>query len=167
MQTPLPSNDTLVEHSAAVPWHEIERQRRHFNEALKALAAEQADDDLPLESLSDAVGAPVTAYYSASDKGNILLANINGRAYMLGSAVSSRYRSGKTLTQSIVPYNLNPSVNHTNLDETDDTTTRMRAIGAELAGLLHPDGGRRVRMKFRLHPHIPVLRPQNGHHATD
>ncbi len=36
---------------------------------------------------------------------------------------------------------MNPSVNHTNVAETEDSITRMRVIGAEIElGLLHPDG---------------------------
>lgn len=141
MQTPLPSNETLMEYSTAVPWREVERQKRQLNEALKGLAADQTTGDLPLETLSDSVGAPVTTFYETSEKGNILLGHINGRAIMLCSAVSQRYRSGKTFVQSIVPYNLNPSVNHSNLPETEDPTTRMRALGAEVElGLLFRDG---------------------------
>jgi hypothetical protein len=59
----------------------------------------------------------------------------------LGSVVSRRYRSGHGFRESIVPYNLNPSVDHSNIAETEDPTARMRVLGAEIElGLVHPDG---------------------------
>jgi hypothetical protein len=143
MQTPLPSNETLVEFSSAVPWQTIEEHKRRFNEVVKSIAAGGEDGELPLDEISDAVGIPVSTYYdpAPSSGANVFLAHCNGHRYVLGSAVSSRYRSGKTLAQSITPYNLNPSVNHTNLPETDSPTTRMCALGAEVElGLLHRDG---------------------------
>jgi len=143
MDTPLPSNETLVEFSSAVPWQEVERQKRLFNEKLQDLIQSSSDDDLSLETFADAIGTPVSSVFDLHDKNsaNILMAHVNGHQYMLGSVVSSRYRSGKSLLESIVPYNLNPSVNHTNIQETDAPTTRIRALGAEIElGLLHRDG---------------------------
>jgi hypothetical protein len=55
--------------------------------------------------------------------------------------VSDRYRSGHAFLESIVPYHLNPGVNHTNIHETEDAVARMRVLGAEIElGLLHADG---------------------------
>jgi len=129
MDTPLPSNETLLEYSQAVPWQDMERRKRRFNQVIESIATDPHDEPLPLEEISDAVGLPVTAYYDSDhDLGaNVFLAHVDGHSYVLGSAVSPRYRAGKTLAQSVVPYNLNPSVNHTNLHETDEPTTRMRA----------------------------------------
>lgn len=71
----------------------------------------------------------------------MILGEHNGHKFVLGSMVSARYRSGKTPAQAIVPPDFNPSVNHTNLQETDASSTSMRALGAELElGLMHPDG---------------------------
>ncbi len=143
MDTPLPSNETLLEFSAAIPWQEIERQKRKFNEEIKRIAADDSIETIPLERLSDAVGAPLTTYFDPNDSygGNVILTQANGHTYVFGAAVSARYRSHKTLAQSIVPYNFNPSVNHTNLQETDDPVTRMRYLGAEIElGLVHKDG---------------------------
>lgn len=143
METPLPSNETLIEFSSAVPWHLIEDQKRRFNDAIKKITDSGQDGELPLEMLADAIGAPVTTYYDPTPHtgANVILAHHNGHRYVLGSAVSSRYRSGKTLAKSMTSYNMNPSVNHTNLHETDSPTTRMCAIGAEVElGLLHRDG---------------------------
>lgn len=143
METPLPSNETLIEYSNAVPWQKIEDQRRIFNETLKTLSAPERDGELPLEMLSDAIQAPVTTLYEPNPAtgANIVLAHSNGHRFVLGSAVSARYRAGKTLAQAVVPYNLNPSVNHKTLPETDSPNTIMRALGAEIElGLLHPDG---------------------------
>lgn len=143
METLLPSNQTLIEFSQAVPWQQLEDQKRKFNELLRELAAHSTQDTFPLEAFADAVKAPVTTFYDPNQPGcgNIILVENDGHPCMLASVVSSRYRSGKTLLQSIVPYNLNPSVNHTNLHETDDSGTSIRALGAEIElGLLHPDG---------------------------
>jgi|FLYN01.1.fsa_nt_gi hypothetical protein len=143
MDTLLPSNQTLEEYSAAVPWQDIERRKRRFNQVIESIATDPNDEPLPLDEISDAVGRPVFAYYDPDsvEGANVFLANMDGHSYVLGSVVSKRYRAGKTLAQSIVPYNLNPSVNHTNIAETDEPTTRTRAMGAEIElGLYYPGG---------------------------
>jgi hypothetical protein len=143
MDSPLPSNDELLALSSALPWNAIEHHKEQFNAAVNDLAETLPADRLPLDSLSEAVGAPVSAYYGLDDptSGNVFLATINDRKIILGSVVSARYRSGKTLAQSITPYNLNPAVNHSNIQETEDHSTGIRAMGAELElGLLHRDG---------------------------
>jgi hypothetical protein len=144
MKTRLPSNDELVALSADVPWQEIERQKRHFNRALDTLVVADGSNPLPLAELSDIVGTPISTYYDSekTDAGNVILAETSGHTYVMGAVVSERYRSGQGYLESIVPYNLNPSVNHTNIHETDDPNTRMRVLGAELElGLVHRDGG--------------------------
>ncbi|MBC7810364.1 MAG: hypothetical protein H7175_04420, partial [Burkholderiales bacterium] len=76
-----------------------------------------------------------------TDNANVQQAEVNGKRYVLGRAVRARYRSGKSLLESIGPYNQNPSVNHTNLHETDEPMTKMRHLGAEIElGLVHADG---------------------------
>ncbi|MBE0689030.1 MAG: hypothetical protein IH587_02765 [Anaerolineae bacterium] len=144
MTTPLPTNETLVAYSQDVSWQEIERQRRQFNQVLADLAQIDDQQTLPLHALSGAIGQEATSFYAPhdSDSGNVILTQKNGCDYLLGSVVSKRYRSGHELMESIVPYNLNPSVNHTNIHETEDSTTRMRVIGAEIElGVVIPDGG--------------------------
>ncbi|MGJ3239761.1 MAG: hypothetical protein ACFE0Q_13705 [Anaerolineae bacterium] len=141
MSDPLPSNDVVTAYSDAISWEQIEQQKRRFNDKLKRLAEVSEDDELPLKDLADATGIPISTLYPDSDKGNVLIGHVNGTQYMLGSFVSKRYRYGKTLLQSIIPYNFNPSVNHTNLNESHNPITEMRALGAELElGLYHPDG---------------------------
>lgn len=141
MSDSLPSNEVVEAYSSAVSWEQIEQQKRRFNGKLKELAQDSEDDSLPLEDLSEATGIPITTLYPDSEKGNVILGHINGKQYMLGSFVSKRYRYGKTLLQSIVPYNFNPGVNHTNLAESHNPATEMRALGAELElGLYHSDG---------------------------
>lgn len=139
----LPTNETLVAFSADIPWQELERQRRNFNRSLAEVADDRSTDTVPLDTLSAAAGIPVTSYFPIEqhDGANILLGESNNRKYILGSAVSGRYRSGHTLRESLLPYNLNPSVNHTNIHETEDPVTRMRVLGAEIElGMVHPDG---------------------------
>lgn len=143
MSTPLPSNETLLEFSQAIPWQRIEETKRTFNEAVRTMAGEGHTGALPLDELSNKLGLTVTAYYSdaPAEQGNVFMGELNGKQFVLGSTVSSRYRSGKTPAQAVVPYNFNPSVNHTNLPETEHPNNAMRALGAELElGLLHPDG---------------------------
>ncbi len=140
---PLPSNQSLIAFSDDVSWQEVEQIRRQFTRAVETLTAEASGDDLPLAALSEAVGAPVTTFYDPNhpESGNVLLMEIAGHPLVLGSTVSQRYRSGHSLMESIVPYNLNPSVNHTNIVETEDSLTRLRVLGAEIEmGLVHPDG---------------------------
>jgi hypothetical protein len=143
MDTPLPSNEHLVALSDAVPWQEIERQRRQFNRTLEEIRSDPNWDTLPLEVLSAAVGVPISTYFDPENPqiANILLAQANGHQIVMGGAVSARYHAGKSFPQSVVPYNLNPSVNHTNIHETDDPVLHMRPLGAEIElGVVHPDG---------------------------
>ncbi len=142
MSRPLPTNQDLEAYSASISWKDIEMQKRRFNETLIQLRSTITDKNiLPLDELSEAAGVPIRLLYDTSEKGNVLLAEANGRTFVLGSVVSERYRGDKTLLQALVPYNFNPSVNHTNLAETDDSQTKMRALGAELElGLFHRDG---------------------------
>jgi hypothetical protein len=143
MDTPLPSNEHLLLVSSAMPWQEIETQKRKFNRDIQIVAADPTNEPLPLDKISEAVGVPVTTYFDNNEPNgaNVILAEINGQKHVLGAVVSSRYRGKKTLAQSIVSYNFNPSVNHTNIHETDDPITRMRSLGAEIElGLVHADG---------------------------
>ncbi|MBZ0303530.1 MAG: hypothetical protein K8J31_27575 [Anaerolineae bacterium] len=144
MDNSLPSNEILAAYSEALPWETIEGQKERFNQEIRRLAMNHAGDVLDLEQLSQAVGAQVSTYFEPQNEhdAQIFLAEANGQQYILGSAVSKRYHSGKSLLDSITPYNLNPAVNHTNIHTTDDHTIRMRPLGAELElGLVHRDGG--------------------------
>ncbi|MBK8020702.1 MAG: hypothetical protein IPK19_04535 [Chloroflexi bacterium] len=140
----LPSNAELIAYSQDVAWDDIERKHRQFNRALESMRAENTQSDrLPVDRFSEAVGNPVEALYGADDPnlGNVLTTTVNGRPIMLAGAVSNRYRAGYDFLHSLVPYNLNPSVNHTNIAATEDSNTRLRVLGAEIElGLVHPDG---------------------------
>lgn len=143
IDSPLPSNETLVAYSDALPWETIEQQKELFNQEIQRLCFEGQGDDVPLEHLSAVIGASVRSYFDPTNPAHaqILLAETNGQQYILGSAVSQRYRSGKSLLDSFTPYNLNPAVNHTNVQDTDDHVVRMRPLGAELElGLVHANG---------------------------
>lgn len=139
----LPSNEALNAFSADVSWQKVEQIRRSFQRGLEMVTADSKSDTLPLDTLSQVIGSPVTTYYDASNQntGNVLMTEVNGRQLVLGSVVSSRYRSGHSLLESTVAYNLNPSVNQSNIRETEDSLTRLRVLGAEIEmGLVHPDG---------------------------
>jgi hypothetical protein len=143
MDTPLPSNETLLAYSHDVPWQEIERNRRNFNQIIARWAQEPDAESIDLDALSSAVGTPVEAHYGADDpaSGNVLLARKHDRVYVLGSVISRRYRGDHGFAESIVPYNLNPSVNHTNIRETEDEKTLLRVLGAEVElGVMMYDG---------------------------
>lgn len=143
MENPLPSNEKIVAFGQRIPWSLIEEKKAIFNQTLKEVAAQSTDDTFDLDFFSRTLGIPVSTYYSLDDtySANVILGHYGDSTFILGSVVSGRYRSGKTFSQAIVPYNFNPSVNHTNLEETDDVGGAIRAIGAELElGLYHPDG---------------------------
>jgi len=143
IDSPLPSNEALIAYSDALPWEEIERQKEQFNHEIRRLSFEGTSDTLPLDQLSEALGAKVYSYFDPQDEqgAQIFMAECNNQRYILGSAVSSRYRNGKSLIDSITPYNLNPAVNHTNVHTTEDHVERMRPLGAELElGLVHHNG---------------------------
>jgi len=141
MENPLPANEDIINYGQAVPWEAIEQQKRRFNERLKQLSKEIDDDEVPLDDLSRATGIPITLLYDDTAGGNVLLGHVGDHQYVLGSCVSKRYRYGQTFVKSVVPYNFNPSVNHTNLHETQNPRAEMRALGAELElGVYHPNG---------------------------
>ncbi|MCA9911846.1 MAG: hypothetical protein KC496_00790 [Anaerolineae bacterium] len=141
MESPLPANADIIGYGEEVPWQAIEQQKRRFNDRLKQLAKEMTDDEIPLDDLSKAAGIPISVVYDDSSVGNVLLGHVGDKSYILGSCVSKRYRYGQTFVKSVVPYNFNPSVNHTNLHETQNPHAEMRALGAELElGVYHPDG---------------------------
>lgn len=168
MNTPLPSNDELEAYSSAIPWSDIEDQKRRFNQRLKELAESTTDDSLPLEDLADSTGIPISTFHPSTESGNSILAEVNGKQYLLASFVSKRYRKDKPLLKSITPYNFNPSVNHTNLSETDNPKPKLRAIGAELElGLYHEDGSppteeqmQQFIQGYRNHAHRLGITPQ-------
>lgn len=175
VESPLPSNDDLIAYSNAIPWATIEQEKRLFNAYIKEYAQTAPDGELPLDEISERIGVPVTAYFGLDDprSANVFLAHHGDRSYILGSVVSARYRSGKTLAQAIVPFNFNPSVNHTNLNETDDPGTVIRAIGAELElGLVFPDGtppteeqARAFAEAYQVHARRLGITPQVDHEA--
>jgi hypothetical protein len=170
MESPLPSNELLLEFSASIPWRDIEQQKRKFNQAVKKLAADDTTETLPLDQLSTLLGVPVTTVYEPDEKNgaNVVMAQVNGRNHVLGAVVSRRYRGKKTMAQALVPYNFNPSVNHTNIHETDDPVSRMRYLGAEIElGLVHRDGHYPVEadiqdfmQRYRLHAQKLGITPQ-------
>jgi len=190
----LPSNEELTTYSQEVPWDEVEQKRRQFNRALdSARVGQGVDDHLPLAEFSEAVGSPVTTLYDSGNlnSGNVLITSINGHPVVLASVVSSRYRAGYDFLKSLVPYNLNPSVNHTNIKTTDDPVTRLRVLGAEIElGLVHQDGSSpteaevqgfmqayyRQAVRIGIHPHLDReacmyqveahIAPSVGYHKT-
>lgn len=140
-EVPLPTNEVATAYSQRVSWRTIEDAKRSFNHAVKQLASQMDENELPLAELSAVVGLPLRTVYQTSERGNVILGQLDGDEFVLGSFVSERFRFGKTLLNSVVPYNMNPAVNHTNLHETENPVTKMRALGAELElGLLRPDG---------------------------
>ncbi|MEL6149929.1 MAG: hypothetical protein AAFR56_09920, partial [Chloroflexota bacterium] len=130
--------------SKAVNWKLIEQQRTSFNSMVATLAKDpDRNNTLPLDDLSECVGATVHTTSAPEDinSPNVLYLEKEGYPYILGSYVGTRYRTGKSIMEAITPYNLNPAVNHTNLNETATPAVRMRALGAEIElGLMHRDG---------------------------
>ena len=136
----LPTNDELEAYSAVVPWRQIEQVKAAFVHRLNEIAETNSDESLPLEDLARFCGIPLKTIQGSTRLGNSIVGEINGRRVLLASFVSKRYRS-EPLLKCVVPYNLNPSVNHLNLDEADSPRTKLRALGAELElGLYCADG---------------------------
>ena len=143
METPLPSNQALLAYSQALPWNKIEQQKELFIQAARRLAVDEVQGPLPVDQIAGAVGTPVRLYFDGQDErgAQVILAESDGQQYILGSAVSQRYRSGHSLVESIIPYNLNPAVNHSNIQDTDDHKQTLRPLGAEVElGLVHANG---------------------------
>lgn len=142
MQSPLPSNEDIEAFGQMVHWEDLEQQKRLFNEKLSQLRSEKTDfSEIPVELFSKVIGAPVTMHFENSEHGNIVYGHLNGQKHILASIVSERYRKDKPLVNALSPYNMNPAVNRTNLQETDTPSNKMRALGAELElGLFHRDG---------------------------
>ena len=136
----LPSNEELESFSTAVPWRQIEEVKERFNQRLSELADVATYESLPLEDLSRAADIPITLFHNSTQLGNSIIGEINGRRLLLASFVSARFRN-QPLLKHVTPFNLNPSVNHTNLDDADSAWTKLRALGAELElGLFCADG---------------------------
>lgn len=168
MNSPLPSNETIEAYAASVPWNTIEQHKKRFNAKLKQLASTAEGDEFPIDTLAAAAGCRITTMYDTHERGNVILGHIGDVAYVLGSFISARYRFGKPLLKSIVPYNFNPAVNHTNLSQTEQPVTSLRALGAELElGLYHRDGSPpteeeviRFGETYRNHAHKLGITPQ-------
>lgn len=140
MQDSLPANEEVESFGRAVSWRQIEDAKERFNKRLKELSEAAVDDNLPLKDLAQSTGIPITTFHSSTETGNSIVGEIGGRAVLLASFVSKRFRK-RPLLQCITPYNLNPGVNHTNLDAADSPRTKLRALGAELElGLYCADG---------------------------
>lgn len=141
MNSPLPSNETILAFGERIDWRTIEQQKRRFNEKLKELQQTAQGDEFPLDELADACGATLTTTSPTSERGNVILAHVGDAHYVIASFVSARYRFGKPLLRAIVPYNFNPSVNQTNIKDTETGAAMLRAIGAEVElGLYNRDG---------------------------
>lgn len=168
MSQSLPTNDDVIAFGDAIHWRDIETQKRRINERIKQLAESDENQDLPLEELADAAGIPITTLYPSSERGNVILAQVNGRSHVIGSFVSQRYRFGKTIPRAFVPFNFNPGVHHKNIHETSNPHTKLRALGAELElGLFHRDGKspaeeevRRFSEIYRKNAHKLGITPQ-------
>ncbi len=143
METPLPSNDALIAYSRALPWEEVERLKLGFIQEIRHMIVDGHTGPPSMARLSETLGVPVRAYFDEAAEGEaqLYLAESGGVSCLLGSAVSQRYRSGRSLLESIIPYDLNPAVNHQNITETDDQPQKLRALGAEVElGLVHTHG---------------------------
>lgn len=169
MPPTLPTNEVLEDYSHAVPWRDVEQAKRRFNDQLRHLSTRIVDDQLPLEELAAATRIPLSLLYPDDTQGgNVILGHIGEHTFVLGSFVASRFRHGKTTLKSIVPYNFNPSVNHTNIQATEMASVGMRALGAELElGLYHPDGSSPVEEElltfaelYKQHAHRLGITPQ-------
>jgi hypothetical protein len=168
MNSPLPPNDAIEAFGQTIDWQLIEQHKKRFNEKLKQLASTAQGDEFPLDELAKATGATLSTLYDSSEHGNVILAHVGEAIHVMGSFVGKRYRFDKPLLKAIVPYNFNPSVNHTNITQTETPYTSLRALGAELElGLYHPDGTPPTEAEvvaygnlYRTHAHKLGITPQ-------
>ncbi|MGV2438180.1 MAG UNVERIFIED_CONTAM: hypothetical protein LVT10_27590 [Anaerolineae bacterium] len=106
LESPLPSNDELVQLGEAINWRVIEDHRLRFNQIVNQLAGDASlADTLPLDQISEFVGASVKSYFPQAELAspNILYIEAQGYAYVLGSYVSARYRKGEAIMKSMTP----------------------------------------------------------------
>src|SRR5258708_21279453 len=71
--------------------------------------------------------------------GNVLLSTGSARPFVLGTILGKRFQQGPWIDY-VKPYNLNPSVVHTNIHEAGGPL-RLRPVGTELeVGMIRDDG---------------------------
>src|SRR5579859_1434413 len=138
MQNPLPDNATLEAFAHDVPWQTVEETREHFQDYLSGLRDKRGSHPMDTKRFWR-LSQPLIADDEESPDGNVLLSKAGARPFILANILGKRFQQGFWMDY-VKPYNLNPSVIHTNLHEAGGPL-KMRPVGTELEiGMVRADG---------------------------
>src|SRR5215813_7409944 len=136
----LPDNSTLKAFADDVSWQKIEETREAFQEYLNSVRTKRGSHPLSTNMIRHLS----QAYFEEKERdetpdGNVLLSKGSTRPFVLATILGKRFQQGPWLDY-VKPYNLNPSVIHTNIHEAGGPL-RLRPVGAELeVGMVRVDG---------------------------
>src|SRR5260221_3138664 len=138
MDSALPDNATLLAFAHEVDWQDVEEPREHFQVYLNSARSKRGSHPMATGMIW-----PVTNPYYDDDEDapdeNVFLSKGSTRPFVLANILGKRFQQG-TWMDYVKPYNLNPSVIHTNLHEAGGPL-RLRPVGAELeVGMVRVDG---------------------------
>src|SRR5260221_2347983 len=138
MDLALPNNAELDTFAREVPWQAVEETRERFQEYLNSVRSKRGSHPVDTKMIWN-----LTRPYLDEDEdnpdGNVLLSKGDLRPFVLGNVLGKRFQQG-VLVDYIKPYNLNPSVVHTDIDESGEPL-QLRTVGTELAvGMVRADG---------------------------
>ncbi len=138
MDSGLPDNATLESYARDLPWQFIEETREHFQEYLNSVRTKRGSHPMATKMLWH-LTSPYTEDNEDSPDGNVLLSKGSTRPFVLGNVLGKRFQQGAWLDY-VKPYNLNPSVIHTNIHEAGGPL-KLRPVGTELeVGMVRSDG---------------------------
>ena len=138
MHSGLPHNSALEAFAREVPWQIIEETREHFQEYLNSVRSKRGSHPLA-PKLVWHLTHPYYEEDEQSPDGNVLLSKGATRPFVLGSILGKRFQQSVWIDY-VKPYNLNPSVIHTNLHEAGGPL-KLRPVGTELEiGMVRADG---------------------------
>src|SRR5450432_955087 len=138
MDLVLPENAALETFAREVPWQAIEETRERFQEYLNSVRSKRGSH--PMETKM--IWHLTHPYYEGDEDnpdGNVLLSKGDLAPFVLGNVLGKRFQQG-VWVDYIKPYNLNPSVVHTNIHESGGPL-KLRPVGTELeVGMVRADG---------------------------
>ncbi|MEP7289261.1 MAG: hypothetical protein ABI947_26210 [Chloroflexota bacterium] len=134
----LPDNAALEAYARELPWQIIEETREHFQEYLTSVRSKRGSHPLATKMIWH-----LTRPYFEDDEeapdGNVLLSKGATRPFVLADLLGKRFQQGGWMDY-VKPYNLNPSVVHSNIHEAGGPL-KLRPVGTELeVGMVRLDG---------------------------
>ncbi len=135
----LPDNAALQAFAHDMPWQSVDEARIQFLEYLNGIRDKRGSHP----SSGSLIRHLTRAYYEGDEDapdGNVLLSNRTKHPLVLATLLGRRFQQGPWLDY-VKPYNLNPSVIHSNLHEAGGPL-KLRPVGVELeVGLVRSEGG--------------------------